>query len=129
MANVQEGLKYTDKHEWVRVEGDSAVVGISDYAQGALGDIVYVEMPDVGSNVAQFESFGTIESVKAAEDLYSPVSGEVTEINEELNDKPDAVNSDPYGAWMFRVKLQDAGELDNLKDAAAYKDYIDSLES
>ena len=120
MSKVLEGLLYADSHEWVKVEGEIATIGISDYAQHALGDIVYVDMPEVGDEVTAGEDFGAVESVKAASDLYSPVSGEVVEVNEELEDAPESINADAYGAWIIKVKISDASELENLLSAEAY---------
>ncbi len=120
MSKILEELRYADSHEWAKLEGDIAIVGITDYAQHALGNIVYVDMPDVGVEVTAGEQFGAIESVKAACDLISPVSGEVIEINSALEDEPELVNQDPYANWIMKVKLSDPSELDNLLDAAAY---------
>jgi glycine cleavage system H protein len=113
-------LKYTKDHEWVRITGSEARVGITDYAQKQLGDVVYLELPDVGRTVKKGEVFGTIESVKAVSELYAPVSGEVTEVNTELTSKPEAVNKDPHGSWMIGVKVADPGEASDLFDAAKY---------
>jgi glycine cleavage system H protein len=121
MSKILNELRYSDSHEWVKVEGEIAVVGISDYAQHALGNIVYVDMPEVGDEVAQGDDFGAVESVKAASDLISPVSGEVVEINEELEDAPEKINEDAYGAWIMKVKLSDPSEVEKLLDAAAYE--------
>jgi glycine cleavage system H protein len=122
-AKVAQELRYTREHEWVRVEGDQAVVGITDYAAGQLGDIVFVELPDVGRTVAQFGSVGVIESVKAVSDLFSPLSGEVLETNPDLGASPELVNSDPFGkGWMLRLRLADPGQLDALLDKAAYEE-------
>ncbi len=121
MSTVLEGLRYAESHEWVKVEGEIALVGITDYAQHALGNIVYVDMPEVGDEVEQGSEFGAVESVKAASDLISPVSGEVVEINEELEDKPEALNEDAFGNWIMKVKLSDPAELDSLLDAKAYE--------
>lgn len=121
MSKTAEGFKYAESHEWVKVEGDIALVGISDYAQHALGNIVYVDLPEVGDEVSAGEEFGAVESVKAASDLYSPVSGEVVEINEELEDTPEAINGDAFGTWIIKVKMSDPSELDSLLDAAAYE--------
>jgi len=124
--NVPGNLKYTEDHEWLRVEDGIAIIGITDYAQSELGDIVYVELPEENAETAQGEPFGTIEAVKAVSDLISPVSGEVIEINESLDDEPEAVNSDPYGAgWMIKVKMSDESEVDNLLSPEAYTDMID----
>jgi len=120
MSKVLENLRYADSHEWVLVEGEIATVGITDYAQHALGNIVYVDMPEVGDEVNAGEEFGAVESVKAASDLISPISGEVVEINEALEDAPELINEDAFTNWIMKVKLSDASELDNLLDAAAY---------
>lgn len=120
MSTIKEGLLYSDSHEWVSVDGDIATIGISDYAQHALGSIVYVDMPEVGDEVTAGEDFGAVESVKAASDLISPVSGEVVEINEALEDEPELVNTDAFENWIIKVRLSDASELDALLDAAAY---------
>ncbi|MFD1709755.1 glycine cleavage system protein GcvH [Ottowia sp. GY511] len=115
-------IKYTEDHEWIRVEGDIATVGITTHAQDALGDVVFVELPEVGKTYAQKEVAGVVESVKAAADVYMPISGEVTEVNEGLRDEPSLANSDPTGAgWFFKVKLSDAGQLTALMDEAAYQ--------
>lgn len=116
------GFKYTKDHEWVDPSGDSAKVGITDYAQQQLGDVVYIELPDVGVKVRKGQSFGTIESVKAVSELYAPLSGEVVEVNTALKSKPDAVNSDPHGSWMVILKLADAAEAATLLDATQYAD-------
>ncbi len=116
-------LKYAETDEWASVDGDTVAVGISDYAQDALSDIVYVELPEVGTQISAGESVATVESVKAASDIISPVSGEIIEVNEELEDSPEVINEDPYGAWIFKVKASDLSELDNLMDAAAYEAY------
>ncbi len=122
-----EELKYSKEHEWLRVEGDVAVVGITSHAQGQLGDVVYVELPEVGSRVTQFEACGTIESVKTVSDLYSPVSGEVIAVNEELEDTPELINNEPYGSgWIVKIKMQDPAELDKLWSADVYKEFIQS---
>jgi glycine cleavage system H protein len=115
-------LKYTKDHEWVRLSGSEARVGITDYAQKQLGDVVYLELPDVGRTVKQGEVFGTIESVKAVSELYAPVSGEVTEVNTALTSKPEAVNKDPHGSWMIAVKVTDPAEASALLDSAKYTD-------
>ena len=121
MSKVLNDRKYADSHEWVKVDGDIATIGISDYAQHALGNIVYVDMPEEGDEVSQGEDFGAVESVKAASDLISPVSGEVVEVNEELVDKPELINEDAFQNWIIKVKLSDPSELDKLMDAEAYK--------
>ena len=124
MNKVEQGLKYTENDEWIRVEGSVGVIGLTDYAQSALNDIVYVELPDVGATFAKGESFGSVESVKAASDMHVPVGGKVTAINEALQDAPETVNSDPYGAgWFIKIAISDASELDDLMDADAYARY------
>ncbi len=126
MTKINDGLLYTHDDEWLRIEGDEATVGISDYAQDSLSDIVYLEFPAVGDSFGQGDTFGVVESVKAAADLYMPVTGEVVAVNEALLDQPELVNSDPYGeAWMVRVRLSDPSELDELMDAAAYRTYCE----
>lgn len=120
MAKVMEGLYYSESHEYVRVEGDYGFIGISDYAQHALGNVVYVDMPEVDDEVSAGEEFGAVESVKAASDLISPVTGVVVEVNEELEDQPELINSDAYENWIIKVKLSDKSELDGLMDAKAY---------
>ena len=122
------GLKYSKDHEWVRVEGDVGTVGISDYAQEQLGDVVYVELPEVGRAVAQNEEAAVVESVKAASEVYAPVSGEVVEVNQALEDEPSLVNGDPTGeGWFLKLRLSAPGELDGLMDDAAYADYVAGL--
>jgi len=122
-----EDLKYAKTDEWIRVDGDTATVGISDYAQDALNDIVYVEFKDVGDTISQGETFGEVESVKAASELVMPVSGEILEVNTTLEDSPETINSDPYGdGWLVKIKITDASGLDALLDAAAYKADTDS---
>jgi glycine cleavage system H protein len=119
---VPQDLRYTKEHEWVRMEGDLATVGITDYAVEQLGDIVFVELPEIGRTVAQFAAVGVIESVKAVSDLFSPVGGEVVESNAELTGAPELLNADPYGkGWMLRIKVADMTQLDNILDAAAYE--------
>lgn len=123
--NFPANLKYTKDHEWIRIEGTIGVVGITDYAQGELGDVVFVELPAVGKKVEFGQSFGTVEAVKAVSDLYSPVTGEVTEINKEIQDSPELVNKEPYErGWMIKVKLANADEVKNLLDVEAYKKLI-----
>src|SRR5574344_2245112 len=121
MAKVIEGLYYSESHEYVRVEGEYGYVGITDYAQHALGNVVYVNIPDVDDEVEAGEYFGAVESVKAASDLISPVSGTVVEVNEALEDEPELVNKDAFENWIIKVELTDKAELDNLMDAAAYE--------
>lgn len=120
MSKVLENLRYADSHEWVKLEGDIATVGITDYAQHALGNIVFVDMPEVGDEVTAGEEFGAVESVKAASDLISPVSGEVVEINEALEDAPELINEDAFENWIMKVKVSDPAEIEGLLDAAAY---------
>lgn len=122
MAKVIKGLYYSESHEYVKVEGDFAYVGITDYAQHALGNVVYVDMPEVDDEVEAGEDFGAVESVKAASDLISPVSGTVVEVNEALEDKPELLNEDAFANWIMKVELSDKTELDNLMDAAAYEE-------
>jgi len=124
--NIPADLMYTQSDEWFRVKGDEGEMGITDYAQGHLSDIVYVELPEVGREVQAGQSMGTIESVKAAADINSPVSGGVVAVNEDLPDSPDQVNKDPYGAgWMVRIKLSDLSDVDGLMDASAYRKYCE----
>ena len=120
-------IKYTEDHEWIKVEGDIAIVGITEHAQDALGDVVFVELPEVGKTLAQKDVAGVVESVKAAADVYMPVSGEVVEVNQALADEPSLANSDPLGAgWFFKVKLSDASQLDALMDETAYSSFAAS---
>ena len=121
MSKVIEGIKYADSHEWVKVEGNIGFIGISDYAQHSLGDIVYVDLPSEGDETSKGEEFGAVESVKAASDLYSPVSGTIIEINSALEDQPELINQDAYENWIIKVELADPAELDSLLDAAAYE--------
>ena len=124
MSKIVEGLFYAESHEYVKIEGEFGYVGITDYAQHELGNVVYVDMPEVDDEVEAGEDFGAVESVKAASDLISPVSGTVVEINEALNDSPELINQDPYANWIIKVQLSDASEAENLMDAAAYKEFI-----
>jgi len=120
-----EGLKYSKEHEWVLVEGTSATIGITEYAQEELGDIVFVELPEVGEKIVKDDPFGAVESVKAVSDIYAPVSGEVMETNEILPDNPETINDDPYGdGWMVRVELSDVDDLKDLMDADEYAEYV-----
>lgn len=124
MANVPEDLHYSKDHEWVRVDGDVATVGITDYAQNSLGDVVYVELPKAGEQFAANESFGSVESVKAVSEVFSPVSGAIAESHDSLGDDPEKVNTDPYGeGWMIRIKMSNPGEVDSLLTAAEYEDF------
>ena len=120
MAKVIEGLYYTESHEYVKIEGEYGYIGITDFAQNALGNVVYVDIPEVDDEVEAGEEFGAVESVKAASDLISPVSGTVVEVNEALEDTPELINQDAFANWIIKVKLSDTAELDNLMDAAAY---------
>lgn len=124
MSKIIEGYYYSESHEYVKVEGNMGYVGITDHAQHELGNVVYVDMPEVDDEVTAGEEFGAVESVKAASDLFSPVSGTVLEVNEALEDEPGLVNQDPYANWIMKVELSDSSELDNLMDAAAYKALI-----
>ena len=122
-------LRYTDQHEWVAVEGDVATVGITDYAQGQLGDVVFVELPDEGKSFAMGDQAAVVESVKAAAEVYAPISGKIVEINEALNDKPELVNEDSTGdGWFFKIEIDDESELDSLMDAKEYKEFVKGLE-
>lgn len=124
MANIPDDLHYSKDHEWVRVEGNVAVIGITDYAQDSLGDVVYVELPKAGEQFAANESFGSVESVKAVSEVFSPVSGKIAGVNDALQDEPEKVNQDPYGeGWMIRVEMSNAGEVDSLLTAAEYEDF------
>lgn len=125
MAKFMEGLYYAESHEYVRVEGEYGYIGISDYAQNALGNVVYVDMPEVDDEFEAGEEFGAVESVKAASDLNSPVSGTVTEVNEALEDTPELINQDAYANWIIKIKLSDKSELDGLMDAKAYEKFCE----
>jgi len=122
---IKSGLMYSNDHEWVRVEGDKAYIGITDYAQHALGEIVYVELPGVGDEINAGDVFGVIESVKAASDSYLPISGKVLEVNEELSDSPQLINESPYESWIVVVEMTDKAELDNLMNEQAYKEFCE----
>lgn len=124
MSKILEGLKYSESHEWVKVEGNVAVIGVSDFAQKEMGDITYVDVPDVDDEVEAGEEFGALESVKAASDLISPVSGKVVEVNQDLEDAPEKINEDAYGSWIIKVEMSDPSELEDLLDAAGYKALI-----
>ncbi|MDX1694807.1 MAG: glycine cleavage system protein GcvH [Ketobacteraceae bacterium] len=128
MSNIPSELRYLSSHEWVRVDDDDiATIGITDHAQDAMGDLVFVETPEVGTTLAASDEAGVVESVKAASDIYSPVSGEVIAVNENLEDSPESVNQDPYGdGWMFQIKMSDPSELDSLLTSDDYADLIDS---
>jgi glycine cleavage system H protein len=123
---IEETCKYTESHEWIRVEGDEGICGISDYAQEQLSDVVYVELPEEGDTLDQGEAYATVESVKAAADVYMPVGGEILEINEALEDEPELVNQDPFGeAWLVRIRIADPAELDDLLDPEAYAEVVE----
>jgi glycine cleavage system H protein len=125
--NIPDNLKYTKDHEWIRVEGDEAFVGITDFAQGELGDVVFVEIETEGEKLEREEVFGTIEAVKTVSDMFMPLTGEVLEVNEKLEDSPDIVNNDPYGdGWMIKISIDDKSELDDLLSSADYKKLIES---
>lgn len=127
MANIPENLRYTKDHEWVAVSGDVASIGITDYAQSSLGDVVYIDLPRVGDKFGTHESFGSVESVKAVSEIFTPVAGEVIEVNDGLNDAPEKVNSDPYGeAWFIKVRMENPGEADAMLSAEEYDEYLSS---
>jgi len=129
MANVPDNLHYSKDHEWVRVEGDTAVIGITDHAQEQLGDVVYVELPKVGEEFAANDSFGSVESVKAVSEIFTPLAGKVSEINHSLNDEPEKVNKDPYGeGWMIKMTMKNAAEVDSMLTAAEYEDFTKAEE-
>lgn len=120
MSKILEELLYSESHEWVKVDGNIAIIGVSDFAQGEMGDITYVDVPAEGDDVAAGEEFGALESVKASSELYSPVSGEVVAVNAALDANPELINEDPYGAWIIKVEMSDKSELDSLLNASAY---------
>lgn len=123
--NIPEGLKYTKEHEWIKVEGNVGTIGLTDYAQGELGDIIYVDVTTVGNDVAQGDTFGTVEAVKTVSDMYAPVSGKIAEFNSAVNDNPASVNQDPYGAgWLVKIEISNMGDLDNLLSPADYKNLV-----
>ena len=125
MSNIPENLRYSKDHEWVKVDGDVASIGITDYAQHSLGDVVYVDMPRVGDKFGTHEAFGSVESVKAVSEIFTPVSGEVVEVNESLNDTPEKVNSDPYGdAWFVKIKMENALEVDAMLSGEEYEECL-----
>ena len=127
MANIPEDLRYSKDHEWVRVEGDIATIGITDYAQHSLGDVVYVDMPRPGDKFGTHEAFGSVESVKAVSEIFTPVGGAVTDVNTAVNDAPESVNNDPYNAgWMVKVKMDNPGEADAMMSAVEYEDYLEA---
>lgn len=122
MSRIIEGLLYSESHEWVKVEGDLAIIGVSDFAQAEMGDITYVDLPAEGDEIAAGEEFGALESVKASSELYCPVSGTIEAVNSELEDAPEKVNEDPYGAWIIKVRMSDVAELDSLLSPEAYSE-------
>lgn len=129
MSNIPENLRYSKDHEWVLVTGEVAAIGITDYAQSSLGDVVYIEFPSVGDTFQSHEAFGSVESVKAVSEIFTPVGGEVVEVNDGINDTPEKVNSDPYGdAWLIKVKMDNPGEADALLSAAEYEEYLAASE-
>ena len=129
MSNIPENLRYSKDHEWVKVEDGVASIGITDYAQHSLGDVVYVDMPRVGDKLGAHEAFGSVESVKAVSEIFTPVSGEVVEVNEELNDTPESVNEDPYGnAWLIKVKMSNPGETDAMLSSEEYEEFLTESE-
>ncbi|MGB1697392.1 MAG: glycine cleavage system protein GcvH [Thermoplasmatota archaeon] len=126
MSDIPQDLHYSKSHEWIRIDGDIATIGITDHAQSALNDIVYVELPDVGDAFDQEGEFGVVESVKSVSDLYLPLAGEVTEVNEALEDEPETLNTDPYGAgWIVKIRISDADQVGDLLDAAGYKAFTE----
>jgi len=126
MSEVPDGLRYTKEHEWIRIEGDSVIIGVTDYAQDALTDVVWVELPEIGAVVESMESFASVESVKSVSEIYAPVGGEVLEVNDSLEDSPEQINEDPYGnGWICKMSLADASELENLLDGATYRSLIE----
>jgi glycine cleavage system H protein len=125
--NIPENLRYSKDHEWVKVDGDVATIGITDYAQHSLGDVVYVDLPRAGDSFGSHESFGSVESVKAVSEIFTPVAGEVVEVNEALNDTPEDVNNDPYGAaWMLKIKMENPNEADGMLSAEEYEEYLNA---
>ncbi len=127
MSNIPDNLRYSKDHEWVAVDGDIATVGITDYAQHALGDVVYIDMPRVGDTLNSHEAFGSVESVKAVSEIFIPIAGEITEVHESLNDTPEAVNNDPYSdGWMIKIKMDNPGDADAMLSAAEYEEYLSS---
>ena len=125
MSNIPENLRYSKDHEWISVDDGTATLGITDYAQSSLGDVVYIDMPRVGDKFGTHEAFGSVESVKAVSEIFTPVAGEIVEVNEGLNDTPENVNSDPYGAgWMVKIRMNNAGEADAMLSAEEYEEYL-----
>jgi len=126
MSNIPEKLKYTIEHEWTKMEGDTVIIGITDFAQSSLGDIVFVELPEVGRVLSKNDAFGVVESIKSVSDLYSPLSGEVVEINEELTGAPELLNSSPYDSWMIKLKVSNMDETNDLLSAEQYKNHCEN---
>ena len=126
MSNIPENLKYTEEHEWLALDGDTATLGITDFAQSSLGDIVFVELPDEGTTYDENASFGVVESIKSVSDLYTPISCEILEKNSEIEETPERINDDPYSAWLIKVKISDSAALSKLMDATAYKNFCES---
>jgi len=127
MANIPEDLRYSKDHEWVRVESDIATIGITDYAQHSLGDVVYVDMPRVGDKFGAHEAFGSVESVKAVSEIFTPIAGEVTEVNDSINDTPESVNNDTYGdGWMVKIKMDNPLEADAMLSSTEYEEYLEA---
>lgn len=126
MSNIPNNLKYTDTHEWLKADGNTFLLGITDHAQDALGDVVFVELPELGRKLAKNEAFAVVESVKAASDIYAPIAGEIVEVNETLNDNPEQINANPYDAWLVRIKASDESELELLLTPEKYKGVADS---
>lgn len=127
MSNIPENLRYSKDHEWVAVSGDEATIGITDYAQHSLGDVVYIDMPRAGDKFSTHEAFGSVESVKAVSEIFTPISGEITEVNEGLNDTPEAVNNDPYQTgWMIKLKMDNPGEADAMLSSVEYEEYLEA---
>lgn len=127
MSNIPENLRYSKDHEWVLVDGDVASIGITDYAQHSLGDVVYIDMPRAGDKLGTHEAFGSVESVKAVSEVFTPIAGEVVEVNNALNDTPEKVNSDPYGdAWFIKLKMDNPGEADAMLSGAEYEEYLEA---
>ena len=127
MSNIPENLRYSKDHEWVAVDGEIATIGITDYAQHSLGDVVYIDMPRVGDKFGTHEAFGSVESVKAVSEIFTPVGGEVAEVNDGLNDTPEAVNNDPYSSgWMVKMKMDNPGEADAMLSAVEYEEYLEA---
>ncbi len=127
MSNIPENLRYSKDHEWIGVDGDIATVGITDYAQHSLGDVVYIDMPRVGDKFSAHEAFGSVESVKAVSEIFLPIAGEISEVNDGLNDTPESVNHDPYtDGWMVKIKMDNPGEADGMLSAAEYEEYLEA---